>query len=99
MPRIASITLLMLSTIAPMQCPTRRPHELRHEESAGEALWLLAERFELEHDRPARDNTLRFLTQRYPSSRFAVRASAALEHPDQPITTNDPQAADGGGAP
>lgn len=67
-----------------MQCPTRRPYELRREETPGEALWALAERFDALHDREARDETLRFILQRAPGSRFAARARYALESGQMP---------------
>lgn len=65
--------------LAPMQCATPRPYEQRREESPAEALWSLAERFDAQHNRDARDETLRFLLQQAPGSRYAARARVALE--------------------
>jgi hypothetical protein len=64
---------------APLQCPSRVPPELAREDGPDEALWTLSERFGGAGDEGARRATLRFLMERYPSSRFAVRASLALD--------------------
>ena len=56
-----------------------QPHvQQAREETAGDALWALAERFRTEGDADARTRTLRFLVERYPSSRFAVEARHEL---------------------
>jgi|LNFM01.1.fsa_nt_gb hypothetical protein len=88
--RVASAFLLALvGALAPMQCASRRPYELRREETPGETLWLLAERFEAQHNTEARDETLRFLVQHAPSSRFAERARDALETRQMPSRDDD----------
>lgn len=71
--------LLASGAVAPLQCPARRPVELRHEESPEEALWLLSERFGSSQSVVARRATLEFLIERYPTSRYAERARIALE--------------------
>lgn len=71
------------STHAPLQCASRRLPETEREESPGEALWRLSERFSAQGNLEARNTTLRFLIERYPSSRFAHRAREALTPPDQ----------------
>lgn len=68
-----------LLAVAPLQCPTPRPFEQRREESPAEALWLLAERFQLEQQPVAQRRSLQFLIERYPSTRFAARARTMLE--------------------
>lgn len=75
----AALALALLGATAPLQCPARRPTELRHEEGPEEALWLLAERFGAEGAQESRTRTLRFLIERYPTSRYAERARLALE--------------------
>jgi hypothetical protein len=70
--------LLALLGSAPLQCPSRAAPELAREETPGEALWMLSERFGAAGDVRARDATLRYLVERYPSSRFAERARLAL---------------------
>lgn len=75
--------------LAPLQCPSPRRPENAREESPGEALWALAERFAAEGDGAARRATLSFLVERYPASRFAMRARDAL-------STGGSEAGDGG---
>jgi hypothetical protein len=62
-----------------LQCPAPRTFEQRREETPAEALWLLAERFDLEQNPQAAERTRQFLLQRYPSTRFAHRARAMTE--------------------
>jgi outer membrane protein assembly factor BamD (BamD/ComL family) len=76
---LVALSLLVALARAPMQCASRRPAELEREESPGEALWLLSERFAAQGNTAAREATLRFLVERYPSSRFAVQAREALQ--------------------
>jgi hypothetical protein len=64
---------------APLQCPSRAPPELAREDGADDALWALSERFRRDGDEGARRATLRFLAERYPSSRWSVRAALALD--------------------
>ena len=66
--------------LAPYQCGKGKQDmpEFRREESAGDALWGLAERFEQEHNGPAKHATLRYLVERYPSNRHAADARDAL---------------------
>jgi TolA-binding protein len=63
---------------APLQCERRPDPDLRQEETPGEALYGLAERFGAEGDTAARRATLEYLVERYPNSRFAVRAREEL---------------------
>lgn len=72
--RLALLGLLL----APVQCPSRTPPDLAREETPGEALWLLAERFGARGDTAARRATLCFLVERHPNARFAPRAREAL---------------------
>jgi TolA-binding protein len=84
--RAAVLTLGILLS-APYQCATE-PNERPTEDSAPKALWMLAERFEREHNGAARETTMRQLIEQYPSSRYAERARQALglssaPNPDQ----------------
>ena len=77
-----ALMLTLLAGHAPLQCGWRKPPpEAERTETAGEALWNLAERFGAEGDAPARERTLRYLVERYPSSRFAKRAADELGVP------------------
>lgn len=83
--RVLSASILAFAfALAPMQCASRRSYELRREETPAEALWTLAERFDAQRNRDARDETLRFLVQHAPGSRFAARARVALETHEMP---------------
>jgi hypothetical protein len=64
---------------APFQCASDPDPNRRMEDTAPEALWQLSERFEAQGDEQARQETLRHLVERYPSSRFARRAELVLE--------------------
>ena len=77
----AALVALAL-TLAPVQCgspPRERPE---FEDSPAEALWELSERFEAAGDHAARRRTLEYLIERYPSSRFAIRAERVLDRED-----------------
>jgi TolA-binding protein len=81
--------------LAPYQCGKGNQDvpELRREESAGDALWGLAARFEQEHNVPAQRATLRYLVERYPSNRHAADARDALGDGG---STGSPASNDGG---
>lgn len=63
---------------APLQCSREPEPELRREETPPEALYDLATRFKAKGDVHAYRDTLSYLAERYPSSRFAVRAKEEL---------------------
>ncbi|WP_437922610.1 hypothetical protein WMF37_26605 [Sorangium sp. So ce291] len=77
---LGPLVLLAAVARAPYQCgasevdPDRRIYE-----DPSEALYDLAERFKASGDRGAHADTLRFLVERYPSSRFAEMARRDLE--------------------
>jgi hypothetical protein len=64
---------------APLQCSRRSDPELRGEDSAGDALWNLAQDFEKKGNHSAAQETLRFLVEHYPSNRHAPFAREQLE--------------------
>jgi TolA-binding protein len=49
------------------------------EDDAAEVLYTLAEKFKTEGNQAARAETLRYLVERYPESRFAVTAKSDLD--------------------
>jgi TolA-binding protein len=65
-----------------MQCSRHPSPELRTEDSAGDALWGLAQNFRAKGNEQAARETMRFLVERYPSNRFAPAARAELEKSD-----------------
>lgn len=73
---------------APYQCATEtadRPME----DTAPQALWILAERFSAEGNAAARTTTLQQLVEQYPSSRYAQRAREELGMPDPATKSED----------
>lgn len=78
-PRVAAALLLAASASAPIQCGSSVRPEHRLEEEPAEALYKLADRFASQNDRKARIETLRFIVERYPTSRFAQAAKLDLE--------------------
>jgi TolA-binding protein len=70
--------LAALSFTAPFQCGKSPDPNLRHEDTAGDALWALAEKFDQEHNDAAAKETLQYLLEKYPSSRHAPAAREKL---------------------
>ena len=63
---------------APMQCKHDPDPNNRLEDTAGDALWGLSQKFEAEHDPAAQEKTLRYLVEKYPSNRHVPEARAKL---------------------
>lgn len=77
--RSASLFALASLSVAPFQCPhDPDPREVR-EDTPGEALYSLAHEFGDAGDKQGEIRTLRYLVDRYPRSRFAVRARDELK--------------------
>ncbi|MDC0676329.1 tetratricopeptide repeat protein [Sorangium atrum] len=74
-----SIAIFAAVAQAPYQCASEVDPDRRVYEDPSEALYALAERFEASGDRRARVDTLRFLVDRYPASRFARMARQDLD--------------------
>jgi TolA-binding protein len=70
-----------LAMAAPYQCASNEPAR-PVEDTAPEALWILAERFKAEGNVSARETTLRQIIDAYPGSRYAQRARLELGIPD-----------------
>jgi len=70
--------VLVLCGTAPFQCSSEADPSRAIEESPGEALFRLSEQFKADGDEKARVRTLRYLVERYPSSRFARMAEQDL---------------------
>jgi outer membrane protein assembly factor BamD (BamD/ComL family) len=68
--------------IAPFQCESTRDPNLRREDTAGDALWGLSEKFRQTGEAQARNETLRYLLEKYPSSRYAAYARDELQARD-----------------
>jgi hypothetical protein len=63
---------------APMQCSRSPDPANRREDTAGDALWDLAEDFKAKGNDEARKQTLRFLVEKYPSNRHVPAAREEL---------------------
>jgi len=66
------------SLVAPFQCPHDPDPSQVREDTPGEALYGLAEDFAQAGDKEAQIRTLRYIADKYPRSRFAVRAREEL---------------------
>lgn len=77
--RVLGPLLLAAALSAPIQCGSKPRPEHRLEEEPAEALYKLADRFAAAGDQKARAETLRFIVERYPTSRFAQAAKLDLE--------------------
>ncbi len=89
---IAASVLAGALAFAPMQCKRDPDPANRLEDTAGDALWDLAAKFEGEHNLASARETLDYLVKRYPSSRHAPAARAKLGEPAQAA----PSSPDGG---
>jgi len=79
MVRVAAALSLTLSfALAPFQCAHKADPNLRREDTAGDALWALAEDFGAHHNEEAQRETLAYLVQKYPSSRYTPAAKEEL---------------------
>ncbi|WP_437787061.1 tetratricopeptide repeat protein [Sorangium sp. So ce1097] len=76
---LGPLVLLAAVARAPYQCASEVDPDRRIHEDPSEALYDLAERFKARGERDAQRDTLRFLVERYPSSRFARMAREDLE--------------------
>jgi hypothetical protein len=77
--RVASVVLLLgvFSRHAPYQCGRANEASVR-EETPAEALYHVAQKLRTEGDEHGYKTTLRYIVERYPSSRFAVAARSDL---------------------
>ena len=67
--------------LAPFQCAHKPDPNLRREDTAGDALWALAENFRDNHNEQAARDTLAYLVEKYPSSRYTSAAKEELARP------------------
>lgn len=74
--RSAAVAVLLAS--APMQCGHTTDVELREDETPGDALWQLGQRFKAAHDDAGEKRTLEYLVERYPASRWVSAARDEL---------------------
>jgi outer membrane protein assembly factor BamD (BamD/ComL family) len=70
--------LAALLSSAPLQCGHTPEAELQEDETPGDALWRLAQKFRDRHDGAAERQTLEYLVERYPASRWVAPAREEL---------------------
>jgi hypothetical protein len=75
---LAAYVLASVLGNAPMQCSRSPDPNMRREDTAGDALWDLAEDFKAKGNDEARKQTLRFLVDKYPSNRHVPAAREEL---------------------
>ncbi|WP_394820933.1 tol-pal system YbgF family protein [Pendulispora albinea] len=80
---LLSVTLSSFA-LAPFQCAHKPDPNLRREDTAGDALWALAENFRARHNDLAARETLAYLVEKYPSSRYTSAAKEELARLDGP---------------
>ncbi len=71
--------LASLLAIAPIQCAHDPDPNVRREDTAGDALWSMGQRFEADHEEKAARETYAYLVDQYPSSRHAEAARDAMK--------------------
>jgi outer membrane protein assembly factor BamD (BamD/ComL family) len=78
--RAARVVVLLgiFARYAPYQC-ARSPEATVREETPAEALYHVAQKLHADGDEQGYKTTLRYIVDRYPSSRFAVAARADLD--------------------
>jgi hypothetical protein len=76
---VAAVLLALGVGTAPLQCGHDPDPNLRRDDTAGDALWELSQKFHAEHNEAAARETLRYLVDRYPSNRHAVEAKSLLD--------------------
>jgi hypothetical protein len=82
--RLASGALLLALSVAPYQCAREPDPNRRMEDDPAEVVYQLAERFKDQGKTEARVATLKYLVERFPTSRFAKRAEIDLAEMGQP---------------
>jgi outer membrane protein assembly factor BamD (BamD/ComL family) len=75
---LAGTLMAAAFAVAPLQCPHETDASHCWDDTPGDGLWDLAQRFRDSHDEAAARRTLEFLVERYPSSRFAPAAREQL---------------------
>lgn len=88
---VASVLALSVGALgAPLQCGGGRDPDMRREDTAGDALYALAQDFRGKGNEQAAKDTLRYLVEHYPSNRHSTAARAELEGEGQASKTPAP---------
>jgi hypothetical protein len=76
--RAAAASILIGTLAAPLQCGGGGADATHHEDSAGDALYALAQDFRAKGNVAASHDTLRYLVAHYPSNRHVPAAREEL---------------------
>jgi len=76
---LRAATLSIVLSLAPFQCAHKPDPDMRREDTPGDALWGLAENFRAQHNEVAERQTLAYLVEKYPSSRYADVAKLQID--------------------
>ena len=82
--RVAAVAIALN---APIQCGSKPDPDLRREDSAGDALYNLAQDFQAKGNAAAAKDTLRYLVEHYPSNRHVPAARTELGDPTPAAST------------
>jgi len=75
---LRAVAAVAMMSLAPIQCGHTPDAELREDETPGDALWALAQRFKAGGDAAGERQTLLYLVERYPASRWVAPAKDEL---------------------
>jgi outer membrane protein assembly factor BamD (BamD/ComL family) len=75
---LAGTVMAAVLAVAPLQCPHETDASHCWDDTPGDGLWDLAQKFRETGDDAAARRTLQFLVERYPSSRFTPAAREQL---------------------
>ncbi len=75
------VAMALVVAHAPLQCGREADPAYRREDTPGDALWDLAAAFRAKGDEKSARETLQFLVEKYPSSRYAMAAKEQLAAP------------------
>ncbi len=81
--RMASGALALALSFAPYQCAREPDPNRRMEDDPAEVVYQLAERFKASGKGEAHVSTLKYLVEKFPSSRYAKRAQTELQEMGQ----------------
>ena len=92
--RLASAGLVLATLHAPLQCGSGNGVGTPgyREDSAGDALYKLAQEFRAKGNERAAKDTLKFLVEHYPSNRHALSARAELAERSEAPASSVPSA-------
>ncbi|MEZ4298560.1 MAG: hypothetical protein R3B70_26650 [Polyangiaceae bacterium] len=89
--RAAAAAVLLTAATAPYQCAREPDPNRRIEDDPAEAIQKLADRLKSQGDTEGQVTALKFLIERYPTSRYAKAARLELEQMGQSVPPPPPE--------